>query len=333
MNELLSFLGGHQKIEKIQFSNKNKSQSFVQCLNPDLACQVLIECHCAMLKQREVRISFASRQHMPSDKGRSGMSGGGLSIENDDNMSSHPSHTPDPVSPASQIPIVTLNSHHEPYFITPTGHSHSHSQPPSHLGGLNMNHHINMGGLAMGNLGGHTPGVGGLQLPQMQISGGMTMPGLPNMGGPSPGLPQPPLNFMTGGGGPGGGGQQQQQQTPNKNLLATQHRLPPMFSSIPGMPANSVGMMDGFGGGGGGMGGPNPPFLSNSNSNNNRLFQPTMANTNNMNNNNINNNNNMLQQLLAQQNNGPLRMMGQIGMGGGGGPPPYPLHLMNFPSV
>jgi len=42
-------------------------QVFVKCINIDVACQVLTERHLSLYYGREIKISFATRSHMPSD--------------------------------------------------------------------------------------------------------------------------------------------------------------------------------------------------------------------------------------------------------------------------
>ena len=67
INKLKDFLGGH-KITQIEIIGKQRTcQAFVRCLSVDLACQILIDKHAQMFYGREIKISFATRSHMPSD--------------------------------------------------------------------------------------------------------------------------------------------------------------------------------------------------------------------------------------------------------------------------
>merc|ERR1719244_426264 len=57
-----------QSIELIGVNNKLGScQAFAKCHSVDMACQILIDWHSKEFLGREIKISFATRSHMPSD--------------------------------------------------------------------------------------------------------------------------------------------------------------------------------------------------------------------------------------------------------------------------
>jgi len=57
-----------QTIELIGVNNKLGScQAFAKCHSVDIACQILIDYHSQEFLGREIKISFATRSHMPSD--------------------------------------------------------------------------------------------------------------------------------------------------------------------------------------------------------------------------------------------------------------------------
>merc|ERR1719273_1101948 len=57
-----------QTIELIGVNNKLGScQAFAKCHSVDMACQILIDFHSREFLGREIKISFATRSHMPSD--------------------------------------------------------------------------------------------------------------------------------------------------------------------------------------------------------------------------------------------------------------------------
>merc|ERR1719242_1248329 len=57
-----------QSIELIGVNNKLGScQAFAKCHSVDMACQILIDFHSREFLGREIKISFATRSHMPSD--------------------------------------------------------------------------------------------------------------------------------------------------------------------------------------------------------------------------------------------------------------------------
>merc|ERR1719203_2355393 len=57
-----------QSIELIGVNNKLGScQAFAKCHSVDMACQILIDFHSREFMGREIKISFATRSHMPSD--------------------------------------------------------------------------------------------------------------------------------------------------------------------------------------------------------------------------------------------------------------------------
>merc|ERR1719229_1913233 len=57
-----------QTIELIGVNNKLGScQAFAKCHSVDIACQILIDYHSQEFMSREIKISFATRSHMPSD--------------------------------------------------------------------------------------------------------------------------------------------------------------------------------------------------------------------------------------------------------------------------
>ena len=57
-----------QSIELIGVNNKLGScQAFAKCHSVDMACQILIDYHSKEFLGREIKISFATRSHMPSD--------------------------------------------------------------------------------------------------------------------------------------------------------------------------------------------------------------------------------------------------------------------------
>merc|ERR1712154_107897 len=57
-----------QTIELIGVNNKLGScQAFAKCHSVDIACQILIDFHSKEFLGREIKISFATRSHMPSD--------------------------------------------------------------------------------------------------------------------------------------------------------------------------------------------------------------------------------------------------------------------------
>merc|ERR1719203_2094681 len=57
-----------QTIELIGVNNKLGScQAFAKCHSVDIACQILIDFHSREFLGREIKISFATRSHMPSD--------------------------------------------------------------------------------------------------------------------------------------------------------------------------------------------------------------------------------------------------------------------------
>merc|ERR1719229_1614266 len=72
--DLQEYLSGNgqthsiQSIELIGVNNKLGScQAFAKCHSVDIACQILIDFHGREFLGREIKISFATRSHMPSD--------------------------------------------------------------------------------------------------------------------------------------------------------------------------------------------------------------------------------------------------------------------------
>merc|ERR1719464_1938265 len=70
--DLQEYLSGNvqriQSIELIGVNNKLGScQAFAKCHSVDIACQILIDFHSREFLGREIKISFATRSHMPSD--------------------------------------------------------------------------------------------------------------------------------------------------------------------------------------------------------------------------------------------------------------------------
>merc|ERR1719464_1705756 len=69
LQEYLS--GSHQKISSIELIGVNNKlgscQAFAKCHSVDIACQILIDFHSREFLGREIKISFATRSHMPSD--------------------------------------------------------------------------------------------------------------------------------------------------------------------------------------------------------------------------------------------------------------------------
>merc|ERR1712154_674399 len=69
LQEYLS--GNNQKIQSIELIGVNNKlgscQAFAKCHSVDIACQILIDFHSKEFLGREIKISFATRSHMPSD--------------------------------------------------------------------------------------------------------------------------------------------------------------------------------------------------------------------------------------------------------------------------
>jgi len=69
LQEYLS--GNNQKIQSIELIGVNNKlgscQAFAKCHSVDIACQILIDFHSREFLGREIKISFATRSHMPSD--------------------------------------------------------------------------------------------------------------------------------------------------------------------------------------------------------------------------------------------------------------------------
>jgi len=63
--------GGEDKIQSIELIGVNNKlgscQAFAKCHSVDIACQILIDYHSKEFLGREIKISFATRSHMPSD--------------------------------------------------------------------------------------------------------------------------------------------------------------------------------------------------------------------------------------------------------------------------
>jgi len=129
INKLKDFLGAH-KITQIEIIGKQRTcQAFVRCLSVDLACQILIDKHSQMFYGREIKISFATRSHMPSDLVKKH---GGYHRSHSNSPTTiqtltinHPNPTPTPTTPTLTTPTPN------PTTPTPTPPSPTPNSTPN----------------------------------------------------------------------------------------------------------------------------------------------------------------------------------------------------------